>query len=460
MLWSVLRAMARVALRWYYREIVVDGLERVPASAPVLLVANHPNALVDVLLLGTAMRRPLVLTAKATLFAHPLLRWVMRRLDVVPLRRAADESAAGAAAAPDVRRNVRAFDDIVAALAARRVVLIFPEGRSHHEPSLAPIRTGAARIALQARESGVHALEIVPVGIVFERKWEPRTRVLVRYGEPIALDRWPAPAGDAVQALTDEIDVRLRALTLNFESVDAERQVAALARAIAPLLRAPPGPGRPVEVPFALETTVARRLEALRRDGRADDEVLAARVEAFLARVAAFRGTLRETGVHVADLGISTHWHPTLGLVVREGARLVLLAPLALWGWLNHWLPLHLARTVAARESQGPEDPAMYTIAVGTGLVLVFYVLQTAIVWRLTTTWWALAYLVSLPPTETLDFRLRDRVRWVRRRVRSWRRLRRDPGLARRLTSELAALRGEAYALDAALATAGAGAGA
>ena len=59
-------------------------------------------------------------------------------------------------------------------------MLIFPEGISHHEPQLAPIKTGAARIALSARdERGIHDLRIVPVGLNFEDKASPRTRVLV-----------------------------------------------------------------------------------------------------------------------------------------------------------------------------------------------------------------------------------------------------------------------------------------
>lgn len=451
MLWSVLRAMAWVALRWYYREIEVDGRDEVPERAPVLVVANHPNALVDVLVLGTVMRRPLTLTAKATLFAHPLLRWIMERLHVVPLRRASDEQLPDDAAAPDVRRNVRAFDAIVAALAARQVVLIFPEGRSHHEPSLAPLRTGAARIALQARGDGVRGLQLVPVGIVFERKWEPRSRVAVRFGTAIDLDAWHAPAVAAAEALTDEIDVRLRALTLNYESVDAERQVAALAHAIAPLLASSPRPVRARDVPFALQARVARRIEALRRGGGTRDQELARRVETFLARVVSFRLELREAGVSVADIGITTRRRAAARFVLREGALVVALAPLAIWGWVNHWIPLRLARAIAARQSTGPEDPAMYTIAVGTGLVLAFYALQTAIVWYLAGAWWALAYLASLPLTETIDLRFRDLMRWIRHRARSWRRLRSDPALARRVASEREALRDEAYALDRAL---------
>src|SRR4051812_29308130 len=94
MLYHSLRAAAHVALRWYYADVVVQGEERVPARGPLIVVANHPNALVDALLVGTALRRRILLTAKATLFEHPLLAPLLRGIGVVPLRRAADERAA------------------------------------------------------------------------------------------------------------------------------------------------------------------------------------------------------------------------------------------------------------------------------------------------------------------------------------------------------------------------------
>ena len=99
MLYFVLRWMGSVALRWYYRELQVVGLERVPDDAPVLLAVNHPNALVDALVAGCAVRRRLTLTAKATLFDNPVFAALAGRVGIVPLRRASDESARRRAAA-------------------------------------------------------------------------------------------------------------------------------------------------------------------------------------------------------------------------------------------------------------------------------------------------------------------------------------------------------------------------
>ena len=100
MLYKILREVARVALHWYYRDILVQGVERIPRRGPVLVVANHPNALVDALLIGTSIPRRVLLTAKATLFDQPVLAPLLEAVGVVPLRRTKDMSTSGAASTP------------------------------------------------------------------------------------------------------------------------------------------------------------------------------------------------------------------------------------------------------------------------------------------------------------------------------------------------------------------------
>jgi len=88
MLYQLLRATAAIALRWYYAEIVVQGADHAPRNGPLLIVANHPNALIDPLLVGTTLSRRVLLTAKATLFDHAALAVLLRAVGVVALRRA------------------------------------------------------------------------------------------------------------------------------------------------------------------------------------------------------------------------------------------------------------------------------------------------------------------------------------------------------------------------------------
>ena len=70
---------------------------------------------------------------------------------------------------------------------------IFPEGISHDEASLQPLRTGAARIALEAADDGTEDVVTLAVGLVYDAKARFRSRALVRVGQPIPVAGGPTP---------------------------------------------------------------------------------------------------------------------------------------------------------------------------------------------------------------------------------------------------------------------------
>ncbi|HCU11330.1 MAG TPA: hypothetical protein DGB72_04295 [Gemmatimonadetes bacterium] len=211
MIYRGLRWVNGIALHWFYRDIRVTGRNRIPVSAPLLIAVNHQNALVDSLIVGWVVPRRIVMTAKATLLSNPLIALVFRVLGVVPLRRVSDEARESNGPQVDRSRNTGAFEEILNLLGKSRAVLIFPEGKSHNEVGLEPLKTGLARLALQARDKrSIKGVTILPLGLVFEDKGVPGTIAGVHVGEPIEMDSWPNT--DHV-ALTEEIAKRLRAVS-------------------------------------------------------------------------------------------------------------------------------------------------------------------------------------------------------------------------------------------------------
>jgi hypothetical protein len=111
-------------------------------------------------------------------------------------------------------------------LAHGACVCVFPEGGVNRGPHLGALRTGLARMALDARDTaGVRGLQIVPVGITYESPLEYRSRVLIEVGAPLELDHWTPDEGRRPESqLTTHIGTLMRALTRN-----APDQVAAQA---------------------------------------------------------------------------------------------------------------------------------------------------------------------------------------------------------------------------------------
>jgi glycerol-3-phosphate O-acyltransferase / dihydroxyacetone phosphate acyltransferase len=458
--YALLRAITGIALRWFYRDVTVRHVDRIPQDAtPLLLAVNHPNALVDALLIGWMLPRRLTITAKATLFENPVLGWFLRVAGVVPLRRASDErrrlttavetegmtSTTGPEQA-DRTRNVEAFRSILERLERGGAVLIFPEGKSHDEPALAPLRTGPARIALQAqREGRVRSLAILPIGLIFEQKEAPRSRVLIDVGEPLDVGQWIAtvvkPAG--VDTLTEEIDRRLRDVTLNYATADEAARTRGLAKVFASLLEDPLsiGTGRPLESEVELERRLAqaRRLLESGHTGPA----LRTRAERFLDRLDAFEHTLYAERIAVDEVAIPVGRRHGVWFALREGVLLAIVGPIALWGRVNHWLPFRLARVLGARDMTSRDQPAMRTILAGLVLVLLFYGLATTIVAQVAGGVVATIYLVSLPVAADIDLRFAERTRQARQRMRAYLRFRRNPALRHQLSAEHAWLSNE-----------------
>lgn len=208
MLYGFFRWIAGIALHWFYSDIRVVGQNHVPAGGPIIVAANHPNALVDALVAGWILPRRLSITAKATLVENPVLAILFRMLGIVPLRRVSDERKKELEGTLEASRNAGAFDRVMEVLRESGVVLIFPEGKSHNEPRIAPLRTGLARIALQARDrDGITGIRILPLGLKFQAKGEPNSVVIAEFDNAIDLD---SLGHITVEELTGLVESRLR----------------------------------------------------------------------------------------------------------------------------------------------------------------------------------------------------------------------------------------------------------
>src|SRR5438270_2549881 len=253
----------RFALRVFFRRVEVVGRERVPRGGACIFVLNHPTGLVDPAFLLCFAPRRVSFLAKSPLFRTPVISFLVRALDSIPVYRKQDEGA-------DTTRNRETFERAARLLRRGGTIAICPEGASHSEPYLLPLKTGAARIALGAAsvkdEGGrmkdevndegcevkdevkavgdssslppssfrLHpSLSIVPAGLYYTSKTTFRSGALLYFGEPIEVEAVGAdengePPRERVRELSDLIAAALRALTLN---ADRHEALALVARA-------------------------------------------------------------------------------------------------------------------------------------------------------------------------------------------------------------------------------------
>lgn len=335
---QLLDAVAWLIGHGLFRTVEVDSSDRIPTDRPLLIVANHFNGLVDAVLLALIIRGVPRFIAKGTLWRSPLVRPLLAFVGLVPVSRPEDSDGAV--------DNAAMFERAHRLLRRRGTLAIFPEGTTHDLMELQRVRTGAARIALGARASGVSGITIVPIGLTFDDKLALRSRVLARVGRPIDVDAWatatdPTEAGlrpdnhAAVRRLTDRIRHRLTETTPRY--VDALDR-AMLNRAADIRLRtelADPNAIVPLRLREALAQRVADAPAAARRavlDAvgayqlhldllRLRDEQLTPRVRAtwLLRRALALTAFLVVFGIVVAA-GVAVNLVPTV-LTTMAGRR-------------------------------------------------------------------------------------------------------------------------------------------
>lgn len=361
---------------WTAREFyVLDRRGPAIPDGPALIVANHPNALLDPLIIFRIAGRTVRPLAKEPLFRHPLIGPVLKALGGLPVYRRQDH--------PDqMHQNERTFTAAVAALHAGDAVQIYPEGQSHSESRLTPLKTGAARIAFQA-EADAHwrlGLKIVPVGLTYTRKTFFRGRAVAVVGEPFEISAWKTSHEtdpvQAVHALTEEFTRRLEALTLNL----ALREDAALIDTAERLYAREKGlvNWRDTEAlgeRLPRMQAFARGLAWLREHDPARHARLARQVKHY-------RALSQTLGAGEADVPPSYGAGIVLRYIVREAFMLGVGLPLAALGLVFWYPPYALNRMIVRRLDVEESGIATYKL----GLSILFMPITLLV-------WCGLAYL-------------------------------------------------------------------
>ncbi len=364
--------LARLLVRVFFRQVQVEHGRRLRPGVPTVLVADHRNGLVDGLVLMAALDRFPRFLGKSTLFANPLLWPFLTLAGVVPVYRPADGG--------PTSRNVESFGAAARLLGQGGLVAIFPEGISHDEPGLQPLRTGAARIALGAVGDGVTGVETVAVSLLYDEKQRFRSRVLVRVGCPQPVEAGPRTqlSSDdnraAVRLLTDDLAARLRSLgPAVIDSAEAD-----LVTECAEVAARSDGPScRPVSL-----AERERMRHALLLAGEVAGQVVAPTngLDALRSAVASYRWARERcdlTDAQIASVASasqgSARFRSSLAVAVAVAEVLVLLPAVAI-GILVHALPY----LVVKQASRMPRNEGIRaTVKIVGNLVLFFLVYLT-----------------------------------------------------------------------------------
>jgi 1-acyl-sn-glycerol-3-phosphate acyltransferase len=415
------------------------GLGRVPCRGPLILAPNHQNALVDGLLLLASVPRHLIPVAKAPLFRHPLIGPFLRLMGAVPVHRRQE-------AGDDPARTRAMFAAAAAALRAGGAILIFPEGVSQPEPTLMPVRTGAARLLLAARAEGAEPVTLLPVGLNFHEPGAFRTGwAVVVVGEPVPTEDCVALAArepqEAVRRLTERLAEALRRLIVEVEDRHTLRLVE---HAEAVWREERPESARDSAARTAWRQRAARAYRFLRRR---DPE----RVAALRRQLERYVKDLEDAGLTGRQLDQSYPPRVVAGYAAGQAAALLVGFPLALWGLANHALAYWLTALATRLARPDPDTEATFKLAAALILYPVVWIGEGWTAWRLGGGWLLAVFIAALLPTGFFALAWAERLRRVTREARGLVQFLVDRDLRRHLLARRRAIMEELTALLAAV---------
>ncbi len=375
---KVILAIFGIALKLFFRRIETVNADSVPSGTGVIFVMNHPNGLVDPALVFVALPRRISFLAKSTLFKMPVISFLLKTVEALPVYRKMDAGA-------DVSKNQDTFRAAEQRLRHGGSIALFPEGVSHNSPKLLPLKTGAARIALGAVSIGDEPIDlrIVPVGLHYTNKTTFRSEVLLHFGESFrvektVLDDNGQPPKEAVKQLTSQVESAIREVTLNAET-ESELHTAAMAERI-----------------FAAAREENENLgEKLDFQKQYVEQSAGGELNEKLAK---FDKKLTDAGMAPEHLSLA---NLSQGFVIRQAIFqtwvLVMLLPLTVYGTILHFPAYQLTKLTAYLFSRHDADDIASTVKVLAGMVFfpLTWIIAAAALYFFSGSW--MLALASIP---------------------------------------------------------------
>lgn len=391
MFYRLFRTLSRTALGLFFRRIDVEGVENVPKTGPLLLVANHSNALVDPLVLIDALNRPVTMTAKNVLATNGFLAFLMRGLGVIRFHRKQDVDKGAS-----LRQNVESLRRCRRVLARGGAVCIFPEGVSHSDPQMRPFLAGPARLALDyaRKREGPEDLTIIPVGLSYTGKDRFRSSVWLRFGSPLSVGQWlrQHPEGQPA-ALTAELRRQIEWLTWNYRT---RRESLVLTWAADIVATGGEHPA-PLGSPGISASEWFRLLGRLQDGYRRLIESAGAQLDSLSSRIRKYRSELKRRGITPGEVYLPLRLGRATLFVVRELELLFVGAPLALFGAIHHLIPYCAVRAIARKLSTDKDHWATNVVYPSFLVFPLYYAVVWGAVCALLPPLWAALYCIAIP---------------------------------------------------------------
>ncbi|MCB0837934.1 MAG: 1-acyl-sn-glycerol-3-phosphate acyltransferase [Bacteroidetes bacterium] len=430
-LYTILKFLVKIGIRVFFRKIVVHGWENRPSEGPLIIAVNHPNTLMDPLLVAVMMKQRVGFLANASLFANKLVNQLFAILHTIPVYRKQD------VAPGEPIDNDETFGKVYEYLDKNGTIMIFPEGTSFSEMKLRKIKTGTARIALgyEKQQQFQRNTQILTVALNYSEPTRFRSKVEITFNPPIPIseyqEKYAQDDFQTVRELTDRIRHELAEDLIITEDKDQEELLKRINTIYKEFLTQKLSLSRD----SAIEFTILKELANGMRFLKGKDEGLYLQIE-------------KETNEYFDLLEtheLNDHMITSQGIrkltIVRKFFNVIslfLFFPLYFLGVITNYLPYWLPARIAGAITDEIEYRAPIMMVSGIFLFPLFYLVETLLFHHFLALhpWHTLGFVLLLPISGFMALGYMDNLTWFTHRLKMEIAALQNPELIQQLVAE------------------------
>lgn len=397
----------------FFHKMEMWHRENIPKHGPVIFVSNHPSSTMDAFVLVAVTKRRVHYIAHAGLFSNKLKAWLLRSCGVIPVYRHTQKS-------DKIERNVEAFGECYDALEKGEAICIFPEGISDMFRHVKKIKTGVARIALEAERRNTYKLgvKVIPIGLYFFSRSRFHSTALVNVGRPIDLQSYfvlnEKDNSQAVNQLTDHIQHSLEHLTVNIQHTELDQFVKDIESIYRDeIVSQDPSIQESSKLTVAEFVVTQKIAECVEYYYEREPQ----RVHDMQEKIKEYKRKLKRLHLKDAMLKEKTDFAQLMKANMASIIKSILGLPLVFYGIVNNCIPYLITEHLAKKFLKERAKILTALFLGGGATFLFFYSIQVLVVWNLIGAVFAILYFISLPISGFFALAYIKKIRELRKNI-------------------------------------------
>jgi len=215
-MYQLVKLYFRLSISCYFQKIKIEGASNIPLEGAVMFISNHPNGLLDPLLIGLTNQRSSNFLARAGVFKNKYVIRFFTMMKMLPIYRIRDGWS-------NLCKNEAIFETCYDLLYKEEAIVIFAEGSHNIKKRIRPLSKGFTRILFGALDKyPTLPITIIPVGINYTSSLNFPSRVAIHYGAPINVADFyiKTKQKKSVDSIKKEVSNSLKELTVHIDDFE------------------------------------------------------------------------------------------------------------------------------------------------------------------------------------------------------------------------------------------------